>query len=112
MNNRKFSKNISLTFRKKAIVVFLFFSFFHTDLMLGKLVSQDSVKVNKTDSTVTSRSLPKWLLDQKKNQTVQPSEILKKNNDIMWSVLFTGIVMIFFVVSVSIFIIKRSRQGT
>ncbi len=114
MDNCSFLKNISLMFGRKAIVVFLFFSFFHAGLMPDNLVSQDSVKVNKTDSTVTTRSLPKWLLEQKKYQTArkeQPSDIFKSNNYFLFSAMLTVILLFVIVVSVSIIIVKRRSQS-
>ena len=113
MDNFSFSKNISLTFRRKAIAVFLFFSFFQTFLYPAHLIPQDSVKVETTDSTEIIRPLPKWLLDQKKNQTVkkeQSSDILESNNYFLFSALFTAIILLAIVGSVSIIIVKRRSK--
>jgi len=106
-------ENISLFFGKKIIVVLLFFFFFRVSLMPAILISQDSITVKKADSTEITRPLPKWLLDQKKNQTAkneQPSDIFKSKNYFLFSVWITVILLLLVVASVSTFIIKRSRR--
>ncbi len=113
MDRCNFLKNISLMNRSKVLLIFLFLFLLYTSLFPVNLAYQDSVKVKKADSTEITRPLPKWLLEQKKNQTVkneQPSDILKTNNYFMFSILFTVIILLVIVVSVSIIIVKRSRQ--
>ena len=110
MDNFSFSKNFSWMFRRKTIAVFLFFSFFQTFLYPAHLIPQDSVKVETTNSTEIIRPLPKWLLDQKKYQTVkkeQPSDILKSNNYFLLSALLTAIILLAIVGSISVIILKR-----
>jgi hypothetical protein len=98
----------------KIVEMLLIYLLFHITFTPVNIYSQDSVKVKKTDSTEITKPLPKWLLDQKKNQTAkkeQPTDILKSKNYFLYSVLLTAIFLIMIVVSVSIIIVKRSRHS-
>ena len=109
-----FDRNIYQPFRSKMFEILLIYLLFHITYTPINLYSQDSVKVKKTDSTEITRPLPKWLLDQKKYQTEkkeQPSDILKSKNYFLYSILFTATFLIMIVGSVSIIIVKRSRQS-
>ena len=109
-----FDRNIYRMFRSKIIEILLIYLFFQLALTPVNLYSQDSVNVKKADSTEITRPLPKWLLDQKKYQTVKkehPSDILKRNNYIFFSVLLTVIILFVIVVLVCIIILKRNRQN-
>ena len=110
MDGNFYTKNFNFMFTERVIILLLFFLLCQFPL---KLISQDSIKVKNSDSTEIIRPLPKWLLDQKKNQTVKnghPSEVLKSNNYFLYSILLTIILLFVIVISVSIAIVKRSRQ--
>lgn len=72
------------------------------------MMEQDSTLQN----TIQERPLPKWLTDQRDGLNQYQPEILemKEDKSLTFSLAFTGIMILFVVVVLSVYVLRKRRK--